>query len=234
MHNLLTFLERTLQSGSALAYLAAFGGGVLASLTPCTYPLIPVTVAFIGSRTAATRKEGILLIMAYTAGIAVVYAILGGVAALSGRIFGLVSAHPLTNVTVGIIFLVMSLAMLDVITLPIPVFLSRSTEGKRGGLVGAFSVGLCSGLVIGPCTAPVMGALLLFVASRRNVLFGMSLLFVFACGMCTILICVGAATGLAARLPRSGPWLVMIKRGLALLMAGSGGYFIYQAGSRLF
>jgi thiol:disulfide interchange protein DsbD len=77
-----------------------------------------------------------------------------------------------------------------------------------------------------------MGALLLFVASRQNLLFGMSLLFVFGCGMCTILICIGAATGLAARLPRSGPWLVMVKRGLAILMASAGVYFICQAVSR--
>jgi thiol:disulfide interchange protein DsbD len=227
-------LESILTTSAILAYPAAFAGGVLASLTPCTYPLIPVTVAFIGSRTANTRKQGLLLSTAYATGIAVVYALLGGVAALSGRIFGLVSAHPLTNSFVGVILLVMALSMLDIITLPLPKFQSLTQADKRGGLVGAFLFGLCSGLVIGPCTTPVMGSLLLYVASRRNVLFGMSLLFVFACGMSSILMCIGAVSGLAARLPRSGPWLVMVNRGLAILMACAGGYFIYQAGSEYF
>ena len=227
-------LESSLSAGSMLAYPAAFAGGLLASLTPCTYPLIPLTIAFVGSRTAATRKQRILLSVVYAAGIAVVYALLGAGAALSGKIFGLVSTHPLTNLAVGVIFLIMALSMLDVITLPLPPLLLSVNSEKRGGFIGAFSFGLCSGLVISPCTAPVLGVLLMFVASRQNVLFGMSLLFVFACGMCTILLGIGAVTGLTSLLPRSGPWMVMVKRGLALLMAGSGGYFVYQAATNYF
>lgn len=226
----LNFLESSLKTGSLLAYPSAFAGGLLASLTPCIYPLIPVTVAFIGGRAAITRKHGFLLSVAYALGIALVYALLGGVAALSGRIFGLVSAHPLTNFAVGVILLAMALAMLEVIRLPVPSFVPGIQTGNRSDLLGALSFGVCSGLVMSPCTTPVMGALLLFVASRQNVLFGMSLLFVFACGMCTIIICIGSITGLAARLPKSGPWLVMIKRGLAMLMAAAGVYFISQAG----
>jgi thiol:disulfide interchange protein DsbD len=227
-------LASVLESGSLLAFPAAFAGGVLASLTPCTYPLIPVTVAFIGSRAATTRKQAFLLSAVYAAGIAVVYAVLGGIAAISGRIFGLVSAHPVTNFFVGVILLVLALSMLDVITLPQPTFQSCVTAEKRGGLIGALSFGICSGLVIGPCTTPVMGSLLLYVASRQNVLFGMSLLFVFACGMSTILLCIGTLSGMVARLPKSGPWLVMVKRGLAILMACAGVYFIYQAASQYF
>ena len=230
----LNILGSSLKAGSILAYPAAFAGGLLASLTPCTYPLIPLTIAFVGSRTAATRKQGLLLSVCYAAGIAVVYALLGAGAALSGKIFGLVSTHPLTNLAVGVIFLITALSMLGVITVPLPALLSGGNTNKRGGLVGAFSFGLCSGLVISPCTAPVLGALLLFVASRQNVIFGMSLLFVFACGMCTILLGIGAVTGLTALLPRSGPWMVKVKRGLALVMAGSGGYFIYQAVTNYF
>jgi thiol:disulfide interchange protein DsbD len=227
----LNLLESALKTGSLLAYPSAFAGGLLASLTPCIYPLIPVTVAFIGGRESSSGKQGFRLTVAYALGIALVYALLGGAAALSGRIFGLVSAHPLTNVAVGVILLAMGLAMLDVITLPVPDFLSGKQAERRGGMIGALSFGVCSGLVMSPCTTPIMGALLLYVASRQNVLFGMSLLFVFACGMCTILICIGSITGMAARLPKSGPWLGTIKRGLALLMAAAGFYFVYQAGT---
>jgi thiol:disulfide interchange protein DsbD len=230
----LSFLQSALQAGSLAAYPAAFVGGLLASLTPCTYPLIPVTVAYIGSRTATTRREGLLLSTAYATGIAVVYALLGGIAAFSGRIFGHVSAHPLTNLAVGAMLLVMALSMLNLFALPLPAFIKGPGGKQRGGGVGAFAFGLCSGLVIGPCTAPVMGSLLLYVASRQSVIFGMSLLFVFACGMSSILICVGTVAGLAARLPRSGPWLIAVKRVLAVLMGCSGVYFLYQAFSSYF
>jgi cytochrome c-type biogenesis protein len=222
-------LENALQAGSLLAYPVAFTGGLLASLTPCAYPLIPVTVAYIGSRTATTRKQSFLLSMAYATGISVVYALLGGVAAFSGRIFGLVATHPLTNLVVGVVMLVMALSMLDLFALPLPTILKGTCTEKRGGIMGAFSFGLFSGLVISPCTAPVMGVLLLFVASRQSVIFGMSLLFVFACGMSTILICVGTVAGLAARLPRSGHWLLAVKRVMAILMGCSGAYFLYQS-----
>ena len=74
-----------------------------------------------------------------------------------------------------------------------------------------------------------MGILLLFVASRQSIIYGMSLLFVFACGMSTILLCVGSLAGLAAKLPKPGPWLNLVKRALALLMGCSGAYYLYQA-----
>jgi thiol:disulfide interchange protein DsbD len=225
----LSILQSSLEAGSLVAYPVAFAGGLLASLTPCTYPLIPVTVAYIGSRAAVNKKQGFLLSMTYAMGIALVYALLGGIAAYSGRIFGLVATHPLTNLAVGFFLLVMALSMLDLFTLPLPDFLKGTGKKKHGGMASAFMFGLCSGMVISPCTAPVMGVLLLFVASRQNVIYGMSLLFVFACGMSTILLCVGIVAGLAARLPKPGLWLVMVKRGLAILMVGSGVYFIYQA-----
>ena len=225
----LDVLDTALKAGSLLAYPAAFAGGLLASLTPCTYPLIPVTVAFIGNRSTATRAQGLLLSLAYAAGIAAIYAILGGVAALSGRLFGLVSSHPLTNAAVGGGLLLMAFSMIDVISLPLPQFLSGFHNEKKTGLTGSFSFGLCSGLVASPCTTPVMGSLLLFVAARHNILYGMSLLFVFACGMSALLVCIGSVAGFAARLPKSGPWLAFVKLGLAALMAGSGLYYIYQA-----
>ena len=232
--NIMHFFESHLQAGSLLAFPAAFAGGLLASLTPCVYPLIPVTIAFIGSRAATTGRSGVQLSLAYAAGIALVYALLGGVAALSGRLFGLVSAHSLTNAAVGVALLVMALCLLEVVPLPCGVFFPGSWTQKRGTLAGSFTFGLCSGLVMSPCTTPVTGALLLYVAAGQHVLFGMSLLFAFACGMCTILICIGSVTGLAARLPKSGPWMIAVKRGLAILMACAGAYFIWQAVTAFF
>lgn len=228
--DILCTLQESLQSGSPVAYPIAYAGGLLASLTPCTYPLIPVTVAYLGSRSATTRAQSILSSTAYAGGIAVVYALLGGLAAFSGRIFGLVATHPLTNLAIGLLLVLLALSMLDLFALPLPAFGKKCAgDERRGGALGAFLFGLCSGAVVSPCTAPVMGVLLLFVASRQSVVYGMSLLFVFACGLSTILMCLGIAAGFAARLPKPGEWLVTVKRGMALLMAGSGIYFIYSA-----
>jgi len=233
MHDLLFTLERSLQAGSLLAYLAAFCGGLLASLTPCIYPLIPITVAYIGSRNVTSKGRGFMLSLAYVVGIAATYAVLGSIAALTGRLFGQVATHPLTYIVVGNILIVMALSLFDVIVFHVPTFLTGPGTAKPAGLVGAFAVGLSTGLVVSPCTAPVFGALLLFVASRRSVIFGMSLLFTFALGMGSILVVVGTFTNLIARLPRSGRWLVTVKKVFGCLLFLSGEYFLVQAGKLL-
>jgi thiol:disulfide interchange protein DsbD len=92
---------------------------------------------------------------------------------------------------------------------------------------------MASGLVVGPCTAPVLGALLLYVGTRQNLAYGMSLLFVFALGMGFLPVLLGAFSGIIASLPKSGRWLLLVKRGFGVLMILAGGYFLLQAGSLL-
>jgi len=233
MHELLNILERSLQAGSLLAYPASFFGGVLVSLTPCIYPLIPVTVAFIGSRSETSMGRRSALSLAYVIGIAFTYALLGSSAALTGKLFGRVAAHPLTNFVVGNILLLMALSLFDLFDFPIPRFLMRPSGSKPSGIAGAFMVGLTTGLVMSPCAAPVFGALLLFVASRHNVVFGMSLMFTFAMGMGSILVAIGTFTGLTSCLPRSGRWIVMVRKAFGCLMFLAGEYYLIQAGRLL-
>jgi thiol:disulfide interchange protein DsbD len=233
MHELLNILESSLQAGSLLAYPAVFVGGVLASLTPCVYPLIPVTVAFIGSRSETSMGKRFALSLVYVIGIAVTYALLGSSAALTGKLFGQVATHPLTNFVVGNILLLMALSLFELFEIPVPRFLKRSAGSRPVGIAGAFMVGVTAGLVMSPCTAPVFGALLLFVASRHNVIFGMSLMFTFAMGIGAILVAIGTFTGLIARLPRSGRWLVLIRKAFGCLMLLAGEYYLIQVGRLL-
>ncbi len=232
MQELLGSFQRYLEAGSAIAYVAVFAGGVLISFTPCVYPVLPITVGYIGSRSGGSRGRGVLLSVSYILGMAVTYAVLGSVAALSGRVFGLVAASPLTNLLVGNLCLLMALSLFDLFHLP-TLSLGTGPGKDRGGAAGAFAVGAVSGLVVGPCTAPVLGALLLYVGTRRNVLFGGSLLFVFALGMGTLLLLAGAFTGFLASLPRSGRWLEKIKKGFALLLFLVGEYYLIEAGKLL-
>ncbi len=128
----------------------------------------------------------------------------------------------------------MALSMLDVFHLPVPAFLSGQAAGKqRGGTLGAFALGLSSGVIVGPCTAPVLGSLLVYVGARQNIAFGTSLLFVFALGMGALLLVAGTFTGFLSNLPKSGRWTEVVKKGFGVFLILVGEYFMLEAGKLL-
>lgn len=226
-------LSAYLQGSFILAFLAVYLGGVLVSFTPCVYPVIPITIAFIGARGGGSRTRGFLLSLIYVLGMAVTYTALGGVAALSGKLFGQMQTNFWTYFVMANVCLLMGLSMLNVFMFPFrtPQFVTRiqpRTQSK--GLVSSFLVGAASGLVMGPCTAPVLAVLLGYVATRQEMLYAMSLLFVFSFGMGTLLIILGTFAGLLANLPKSGPWMIKIGRFFGWLMIAAGEYFLIQAG----
>lgn len=233
IENLVSNLPFYLERSAALAFFAAYLGGILISFTPCTYPLIPVTVGFIGIQGSSSRGRGFLLSLIYVAGMAATYAVLGAAAALSGRIFGQMQTNFWTYFIMANVCLVMGLSMLDVfnISIPVPQKLMKLTGGNgKKGFLNSFLIGVVSGVVIGPCTAPALGVLLGYVAVKTNVLLGMGLLFVFAFGMGTLLIIAGTFAGVIAALPRSGAWMTKIKCISGMLLIGAAEYFLYIAG----
>ena len=221
-----------LGSTPLIALGLAFLGGVGTSFTPCVYPVVPITVAYIGARSSGSRAQGFLLALCYSLGLAVVYAALGMFAALSGRIFELVTQRPSVYLVVGAIILLFGLNMLEVFDLPMPAFLSRAAAAGQGrsGFFGAFLLGGTSGLVVGPCTAPVLGAILTYVSTERSVLLGGAMLFLFALGMCTLVLVLGTFSGLLSSLPRSGAWMVKVKKGFGWVMIAIAEYFVFRAG----
>jgi cytochrome c-type biogenesis protein len=233
IENIVNNLSLYLESSVLLAFLAAYLGGVVISFTPCTYPLIPVTVGFIGAQSTSSRMRGFFLSLCYVAGLAIIYSILGGAAVLSGRIFGQMQTTTWTYFIMGNLCLVMGLSMLNVfnISLPVPQKLMKLTgNGNKKGFLDSFLIGAVSGVVIGPCTAPALAVLLGYVAVKTNLLLGMSLLFVFAFGMGTLLIIVGTFAGVIASLPKSGRWMTKIKTVFGLILIGAAEYFLYIAG----
>jgi len=229
INNLSLYLESSL----FLAFLAAYLGGLVISFTPCTYPLIPVTVGFIGAQGSSSRINGFILSLFYVGGLAVTYAMLGGAAALSGKLFGQMQTTPWTYFIMANLCLIMGLSMLDVfsISLPVPQKMMKVTgQNNKKGFFNSFLLGAVSGVVIGPCTAPALGVLLGYVALKTNVLLGMILLFVFALGMGTLLIIVGTFAGVIAALPKSGPWMKKVKVSFGLILIGAAEYFLYTAG----
>ena len=235
MQEFLSSFPSYLRTGSLLAYPVAFFAGLLTGFTPCTYPILPVTVGYLGSRDGRSRQRRFLLAGAFVLGMAAVYAALGMAAGLTGRVFGEISAHPLSYLVTGNVCILLSLSLFDVFQLPtITLLPHRGGTGEgAGGIGGAFLVGAVSGIVVGPCTAPVLGGVLIYVGSSGNPVFGATLLFTFALGMGLPVVALATFTGLLAGLPRSGAWLVKVKRGFGVLLLLAGEYLLLEAGRRL-
>ncbi len=219
---------------AALATL--FGAGVLTSLTPCIYPMIPITAGVVaGSATAGGgRARTVGLTLAYVTGLALFYAILGLVAGLTGTLFGTIASNKWVLFITGNLFIVFALAMLDVIPVRAPQRLAAWAGSLGGGSYPAvFLLGATSGIVAAPCGAPAFAVVLTWVAQTRSGTLGFLYLFVFSLGMMAILVAVGLSSGTLARLPRSGPWMVWVKRIAGVLMLGAAEYYFIQVGKVL-
>jgi thiol:disulfide interchange protein DsbD len=222
-----------LQGSPLVALGLLFGAGVLTSLTPCIYPMIPITVGIIGGAAGpdATRRRTLLLTLTYVSGLAMFYAMLGVIAGLTGSLFGTISASPWARIVIGNLLLVFGLAMLDVIPVAAPERLVAWTSRLRGGsLLAVFVLGATSGIVAAPCGAPAFAAVLTWVAGTGSAVLGFVYLFAFSLGMTTLLVVVGLSSGALAALPRSGPWMVWIKKAAGLIMLGVAQYYFIQAG----
>lgn len=230
------FLENPdLYIGGSLiaAYLAAYVGGVLTSFTPCIYPVIPITIAYIGARGSASKLRGLTVSFVYVLGMAVTYTALGGLAAFTGRLFGQLQSNPWMYFLVANICVLMGLSMLGLFTITVPVpraIANFRMTGQDKGFGGSFLIGIVSGLVVSPCTTPVLAVLLSLIAAKQQVMYGMSLMFVFALGLGTLLIIIGTFAQALAGIPRSGVWMTRINRIFGVILIGMGEYFLIKAG----
>ena len=227
---------------TGLAEMASlFGAGVVASFTPCVYPVLPLTVGYIGNAAGGSRSKGFVLSLALVLGMALVYAVVGTIAAAMGTQLGFIWAKGWAVFAIAWFFILLSLFLLDVFTFPTPRFL-QNLGGKgasRKGLAGALLVGGVSGLVVGPCTAPILMGVLTYVsttmqqaegflATAAQALAGGAKLFVFGLGQGALILLCGTFVGLLARLPRPGRWMVALKKGFAVLMlAGASLLLVY-------
>jgi cytochrome c-type biogenesis protein len=230
---LLPSLEATLRDRPLIALPLLFGAGLATSLTPCIYPMIPVTAGILGGAGTAERSRGrtVALTAAYVTGLALVYASLGLLAGLTGSLFGSVSSSPWAYFTMGNLLLLFGLALLDVFTMQAPARVLAWAGRLAGDSVPAvFLLGATSGLVAAPCGAPAFAAVLTFVTASRSAVLGFVYLFVFSLGMTALLAGVGLSAGLMGALPRSGRWMVWVKRVGGVLLLAMAEYYFIQVG----
>jgi len=212
-----------------LAYVLIFAGGILASFTPCVYPMIPITIAVIGAGSAGSKTRGFRLSLIYVLGIAITYSVLGAAAAGTGKAFGSFTQTFPVLLGIGALLLVLGAAMFGFFEVQPPAFM-RDLQSKRGqGLAGVFVMGAVTGLVASPCLGPVLIALLAWIAKTGDVLRGFTLLFVFAAGMGVLLIVIGTFSGMLTALPKSGNWMIRVKEALGAVLAAVGVYYVALA-----
>ncbi|MGD2135166.1 MAG: cytochrome c biogenesis protein CcdA [Gemmatimonadales bacterium] len=237
----MTLLAALAQSGLAerltdapvLAVATLFGAGVLTSLTPCVYPMIPITAGILaasqGEHASRLRTAG--LTFTYVAGLALLYATLGLVAGLSGSLFGTISASPWARFAIGNLLLLFGLAMLDVFPVTAPRRLV-AWAGKLGGgsYPAVFVLGATSGIVAAPCGAPAFAAVLTWVSTTQSAVLGFVYLFVFSLGMTALLVAVGLFSGTLAALPKAGKWMVWIKKAAGIVLLAVAEYYFVLAG----
>jgi thiol:disulfide interchange protein DsbD len=220
-------LEGALAKRSLLAFLLVFLGGVLTSFTPCVYPMIPITISYIGGR-SKHHAHGFFLSLFFVLGIAIMYSALGLLAASTGSVFGSALQSTAVLVVVAIIFAAMGASMLGAFDLALPAGLQgRMTAGaQRGGVLGAVLMGMVTGLIASPCVGPVLVVLLTFVAKTGSLFLGFWLLFVFACGLGLLFLVLGTFAGALNALPGAGAWMETIKRVFGVILIGMAIFYL--------
>ncbi|MCB0336034.1 MAG: sulfite exporter TauE/SafE family protein [Bdellovibrionales bacterium] len=195
-----------------LSITHAFIAGMLTSLTPCVYPLIPITLALFGASEQRSRITSFYLSSVYVLGIAVTYTLLGIASALTGAVFGNFLSNVYVLCSLSVLLFYLYLTTLDLLQLPLMARIQSKAAHLGGkGYVGAFTMGLVSGIVAAPCIGPILAEILLFAAKTQDLLRGASLLFSYALGFGLIFIVLGSFAGAAKHLPKAGRWLYFVK-----------------------
>jgi thiol:disulfide interchange protein DsbD len=204
-------------------FLFLFGGGLALNLTPCVFPMLGITVSVFGAR----RKEPPAKVMthagAYVLGIVLTYSILGVIAGITGGLFGALLQNPWMLATLGFLILALSLSMFGVYEFQPPAWLLTKVGGAdNSSLAGIFLSGLAVGLIAAPCVGPFVVAVLALIAQRGDVLFGFQTMFAMALGLGFPYLFLALFSNLLQTLPRSGDWMVWVKKVFGVLMVAIG------------
>ena len=211
--------------GLPLTLVAIFILGLALNLTPCVYPLIPITVGFFAGQTGGRRSRRAALSAVYVLGIAITYSILGVFSALSGRLFGAWLQLPAVLMFFALLMLVMASSMFGLFEMQAPRFITNRSGG-RAGLAGALGMGLLIGIVAAPCVGPFVISLIALVAQLASPVMGFLLFFVLALGLGLPYLLLGIFSSGLTAIPRSGMWMVQVKKAMGFVLIAMAFYFL--------
>jgi thiol:disulfide interchange protein DsbD len=207
-----------------LLLLGVFFAGLALNLTPCVFPLIPITVGYFTQQTKDREGSAFPLALAYVLGIAVTYSVLGVLAALSGAIFGSALQSPWVVGLIVAVLLSLATSMFGLWELRVPSWASRASGG-RTGVFGALIMGLVMGFVAAPCIGPFVVGLLTYVGQKGDPFLGFLLFFTLAIGLGVPYLILGTFTGAVNRLPASGMWMIGVRRVFGVILIAMAAYF---------
>ncbi len=220
-------LARTVRErGLPLTFLLVFLGGLALNLTPCVYPLIPITVSYFGGQAGGKKGNLIAHALFYILGMAVAYSVLGSVAAFTGGLFGAALQIPLVLAAIAAIMIALALSMFDLYEFRLPGFLNKLAGTSRRGFIGTLFMGLTVGVVAAPCIGPFVLGLLTYVGDRGSVLLGFWMFFVLALGLGLPFLVLAVFSGSVDRLPRSGAWMVWVRKIFGFILLAMALYFL--------
>jgi len=212
--------------GLFLMFLLVFLGGLALNLTPCVYPIIPITISYFGGQSQGKKGSVVAHSVLYVIGMAVTYSILGMIAAFTGSLFGTALQYPPVLIGIALIMIILALSMFNVYELRLPAFLNKIAGGSRKGFFGTFFMGLTVGIVAAPCIGPFVLGLLTYVGDKGNLLLGFLLFFVLALGLGVPFLFLGIFSGSISRLPRSGAWMVWVRTIFGFILIAMAIYFL--------
>lgn len=211
--------------GLPVTLFAIFILGLALNLTPCVYPLIPITIGYFSQQSGSSRGRRVALSSLYVLGIAITYSALGVFSALSGKLFGSWLQHPAVLVFFALLMLVMASSMFGAFELRVPQFVSRRSGGQSG-LAGALTMGLVIGIVAAPCVGPFVISLIALVSSLQSPFLGFLMFFVLALGLGLPYLFLGIFSSSASSLPRSGMWMIQVKKAMGFILIAMAFYFL--------
>jgi len=208
-------------------FVLTFLGGLALNLTPCVYPLIPITLSFFANQSRHRLGYTALLAGCYVLGVVITYSLLGLAASLTGGLLGALLQRPIVLVSVASIMVALGLSMCGLFELRVPSWISSRFGSGRTGMVGALIMGLTVGIVAAPCIGPFVVGMLLYVSQLGSPAIGFWLFFTLALGLGTPYLVLALFASRLNRLPKAGVWLVWVKQVLGCVLFGVALYLIF-------
>jgi thioredoxin:protein disulfide reductase len=212
--------------GILVTLLLVFLGGLALNLTPCVYPMIPITISYFGGQSQGKKGSLIAHSILYVIGMAITYSVLGVAASMTGGLFGAALRYPPVLIGIALVMVLLALSMFDVYEFRMPAFLNRLAAGSQKGFVGTLFMGLTVGIVAAPCIGPFVLGLLTYVGNKGNAALGFLLFFVLALGMGVPFMVLGVFSGSIRNLPRSGAWMVWVRKVFGFILLAMAVYFL--------
>jgi len=226
--------KQIIEKGLPLAIGIFFILGLGLNLTPCVYPVIPITIGYFGGQSGKSKGSNFIMALFYVIGIAIIFAVLGLISGLAGKQWGFLFQNPWFVIVVTTIILAMSASMFGAFEIRVPTWITSSLGGAQQGVIGAFIMGLTVGVVIAPCAAGIIIGLVGLVAKLGIVTKGTLLFFIMGLGLGLPYLILATFSSLISELPKSGSWMVWVRKFFGVLLIGVALYFFLPQAKHIY